>query len=371
MKKPSICFIITDAVSFKILCRGQFEYIRDNSNLDMTFISGGNQQDFINLEKRNVGKVHDAKLVRKPSITQDIKSLIALISYFSANRFDLVVYSTPKALLLGSIATTITRHNNTIAIIRGRAYENYTGKKRKAYQLLDRISLLASKKVIFISESLKEAYLREKLVNSKKSYLLGSGSSNGVDIDKFKSNNKASKQSKEFIVLLVGRICADKGLYDLAEIISMTQTQNTVFQLVGSVEDSASEEFLNSLISDYPNIQHISPTNNIEDYFKQADLHLFLTHREGFGNVAIEAASCGIPTFAYDVIGVKDSVKEGISGRKFPFQDFKSIANAIDEAASDEAFNEKYSHARDWAARNFDQKRVWENYLNFYLENIK
>lgn len=371
MSSSRVCFLSTDAISFQVLCRGQFEYFKENSNFDMTFISGGAKQNFTKLIEREVGKVFDAKLVRKPSVIQDIKSLITLVSYFSVNRFDLVIYSTPKALLLGSLATSITRHNNTIAIIRGRAYENYTGKKRKAYQFLDKIALLNSKKVIFISQSLKEAYLKEGLVSSEKSNLLGSGSSNGVDIDKFQPKNKQSTQKKQFVILIVGRICMDKGLYDLGEIINKVEADNIIFKLVGSIEDTSSERFLNSLISNYPNIEYIPPTSSIEDYFRQADLHLFLTHREGFGNVAIEAASCGVPTFAYDVIGVKDSVKEGVSGKKFPFKDFESIANSINEAATDKDFNKKYSHAREWAVKNFNQEYVWANYLNFYLENIK
>lgn len=369
MSKPKICFIITDAVSYQMLCRGQFEYFQENSNFDMTFISGGSKQDFDKLHKRQVGKVFDAELVRKPSVIKDIKSLITLISYFSVNRFDLVVYSTPKALLLGSIATSITRHNNTIAIIRGRAYEKFFGKKRKLYQLLDRVSLSNSKKVVFISESLKEAYLNEGLISPTKSYLLGSGSSNGVNFDKFQPRNLVHDQP--FTVLIAGRICVDKGIYDFAEIITHIQNKNIIFKLVGPIEDFSSEALLSSLMSDNPSIIHIPYTDSIEDHFIEADLHLFLTHREGFGNVAIEAASCGIPTFAYDVIGVKDSVKEGVSGKKFSFKDTASIAEAIDKASIDPHFNQRYTLAREWAIENFDQEKVWNNYLSFYNSVLK
>lgn len=368
MQNPRICFIVTDAISFQMLCRGQFEYFKENSDFDMTFVSGGDEHDFTKLIKRKVGNVFDANLVRKPSVIRDFKSLITLISYFSTNRFDLVVYSTPKALLLGSIATSITRHNNTIAIIRGRAYENYSGTKRKVYQLLDKVSLLSSKKVIFISDSLREAYLEEGLTNRSKSYLLGSGSSNGVDATRFQP--KKSTKNDSFTVLVAGRICIDKGIQDLVEVIANIKNKNITFKLVGPVEDPTSEVILSSLISNYPNIVHVPYTDNIEQHFIEADLHLFLTHREGFGNVAIEAASCGIPTFAYDVIGVKDSLKEGISGRKFNFKDTPSIAQAIDEASTDPSFEQKYRLAREWAIENFSQEKVWNDFLSFYKDNL-
>ena len=364
MQEPKICFILTDAVSYQMLCRGQLEYFKENSNFDMTFVSGGDKQDFDKLSKRQVGKLFDAKLVRKPSFVKDAKSLVTLITYFSVNRFDLVVYSTPKALLLGSIATSVTRHSNTIAIIRGRAYENFSGRKRKVYELLDKISLSNSKKVIFISASLKEAYLKEGLVSQSKSYLLGSGSSNGVNTDKFQPRNINS--GSPFTVLVAGRICNDKGIHDLAEIVGRIRNKNIIFKLVGPIEDASSEALLFSLMSNNPNIIHIPYTDNIEHHFIEADLHLFLTHREGFGNVAIEAASCGIPTFAYDIIGVKDSVKEGISGRKFDFKDTVSISKAIEEAALDPHFHSKYPLAREWAIKNFAQEKVWDNLLRFY-----
>ncbi|WP_438013053.1 glycosyltransferase [Psychrobacter raelei] len=368
MTEPKVCFIITDAISFEMLYRGQFEYFRDNSNLQMTFVSGGKKRDFIKLAKREVGEVFNVGLIRKPSVLKDFKTLLNLISYFSVNHFDLVIYSTPKALLLGSIATSITRHKNTIAIVQGRAYENFIGRKRWFYEILDKIALSQSKKVIFISQSLKDAYLKEGLVNSSKSYLLGSGSSNGVDTSKFIP--KKTNKKHPFTVLIAGRICADKGINDLAEVIKYLDTKNIFFKLVGPIEDASSEAILSSLMSDYPNITYVPYTDSIEHHFIGADLHLFLTHREGFGNVAIEAASCGIPTFAYDVIGVKDSVKEGVSGRRFSFKDTISIAKAIHEASINPNFDREYPLAREWAIENFTQEKVWNNFLSFYKDNL-
>lgn len=374
MRNLKVCFIVTDAITFNMLYRDQLEYFRDHTSLDITLVCGGNNQHLQLLSNRKVGNIFNAKLVRKPSPFKDLKSLVLLISYFTSNRFDLVVYSTPKALLLGSLATLLTRHKNTIAIVRGRAYENYSGKKRCFYQILDKISLLNSKQVIFISKSLMNAYLQEKLVAQKKSFLLGSGSSNGVNTEKFRPSNTRDKRlpndTKSFIVLIAGRICPDKGLYDLANVISLIKSENVIFRLVGPIEDKDSELFLDKLKQKHSNIEHIPYSKSIEDHFQQADLNLFLTHREGFGNVAVEAASCGVPTFAYNVIGVKDSVKQGVSGKKFNLGDTSSIAHAIDCAAKNPNFKAQYPSARLWVINNFSQNKVWERYLKFYENSI-
>ena len=363
---------MTDAISYKMLCRDQFEYFKDVSTLEVTLVSGGSKEDIRELIDRNVGKVYNAKLVRKPSLLNDIKSLIYLTVFIYNNEFDLVIYSTPKALLLGSIASFITRQENSLAIIQGRAYENFVGKKRFFYEFLDKLSLAASKNVVFVSKSLESKYLNEKLVHPKKSNVLGCGSFNGVNIEKFTKYKKYDRNSRDsFKVLIAGRICYDKGIVDLAEVLSYIDNPNITFQLVGPVEDKKSKYVLDKIISQYSNVEYIPYTDHIEDFFTTADLHLFLTHREGFGNVAIEAASCSVPTFAYDVVGVKDSVNEGISGKKFAFQDFKAIASAIDEASTDPNFNSKYPNARNWAIDNFEQKNVWNNYLGFYNSLMK
>lgn len=373
-----LCFLVTDAISFNVLTRGQLEYIRDYSDFDITLICGGSREQLDILRARNVGKVVNARFQRNPSVLKDAKSLTYLTYYLLFNRFDVIVYSTPKALLLGSLASFITLHRNSIALVRGRAYENFSGKKRKVYEILDRTSLLVSNEVIFISRSLEEAYLKDKLVSNNKTILLGAGSSNGVDTSKYIPKCSLENVDKQFqcdyepsvfTVVVVGRICSDKGLQDLSEVIKKIEQSSVRFLLVGQIEDEASESFLSSLMSNYSCIQHIPYTPDIVKYFQQADLHLLLSHREGFGNVAIEAASCGVPTFAYDVVGVRDSVNNGISGQRFKFRDTSAIAKAIDKAAIDSKFHQRYAGARDWVIENFEQKAVWQNYLNFYLQN--
>ena len=67
------------------------------------------------------------------------------------------------------------------------------------------------------------------------------------------------------------------------------------------------------------------------------------------------------------MVGVKDSVQHDITGLRFDFQDIESIAEAIAEAVKNpKTFKERFSKARAWAVENFEQKQVWENYLNFY-----
>lgn len=374
-----ICFIVTDASSFNVLFRDQLEYIRDNSDFNITLICGGSEQELGILRKRQVGRVLNVKFQRKPHLFDDARSLIYLTSYLLFNRFDIVVYSTPKALLLGSIASFATLQNKKIAVVHGRVYENFIGLKRYIFRSLDKLSFSASDNILFVSNSLFQNYIEEEIVDRKLATVVGNGSFNGVNIDVFKPVNLKQKFNlrKEFsipldsfLICIVGRICIDKGIKDIQEIVETLASDNIKFLFVGSFEDESSKNIVNNIVSNGQGY-HMPYTSNVHQVFQLSDLHLFLSYREGFGNVAIEAASCNLPTFAYDVVGIKDSVCDYISGRRFKLRDNATIANSINSAANDPDFNLKYSSAREWAIRKFEQKKVWKSYLSFYLNNIR
>lgn len=378
MPNKKICFIVTDAISFNVLCRGQLEYFRDHSDLDITLISGGSNKELDLLRKRGAGKVINAKFQRKPSPIQDARSLVFLIHYLRSDHFDLIVYSTPKALLLGSIAGTFSLKSKKIAVVHGRVYENFKGLKKSIFQAFDKLSFFTSNKILFVSKSLRQNYVDEKIIDNKTGKVIGQGSFNGVDVSIFQPVNSEEKLSlrtelglphDSFLVCIVGRICVDKGIRDIKLLAESQKNKRLKFVFVGSFEDDKSREVVKE-ITERNQGYYLPHTPRVYEIFQCSDLHLFLSHREGFGNVAVEAASCGTPTFAYDVVGVKDSVNNGISGQRFKFQDISAVSQAITESVHNDDFEQRYSSARDWVVENFDQEKVWDNYLKFYLANI-
>lgn len=367
---------MTDAISFNGLCRNQLEFFDKNTDIDITLLCGGSASDLDKLYKRNVGKVLHFPLYRKPNLGKDIFCLFKLFFFFLFNRFDLIVYSTPKALLLTSLATFFTFQKNRLAVVQGRVYENEKGLKRKIFQILDKFTFLFSSKVIFVSESVMLKSIQEKLLKSHKAVLLGSGSFNGVDTDKFSPIEYEQKKilrkkwnipENYFVICTIGRICKDKGIIELKNIIEKNKFTNSKFILVGRIEDELSRLIIDDLKKD-SNFSYIEYTLDIHEIFQLSDLHLFLSHREGFGNVAIEAAACGTPTFAYDIVGIKDSVKEGISGKRFKFKETEEIFYAIENFKASNI--NLYSECAAWAKDKFQQEKVWENYLKFYLSLI-
>lgn len=373
-----ICFIVTDAISFNILCKGQLEYFRDHSDFDITLICGGSKKELDVLRERKVGKVIDAKFKRKPSLVQDTKSLMFLIQYLWSNNFDLIVYSTPKALLLGSIASSFSLGSKTVAIVHGRVYENFIGLKKLIFQNFDKVSFKSSNKVLFVSKSLLQKYIDEEIIDNRTGKVIEEGSFNGVNIDVFQPVNLEEKLNlraklelpiNSFLICIVGRLCIDKGIKDIRSLAEGLKNTEVQFVFVGAFEDELSKEIVRE-IAERGQGYYIPHTTKVHEIFQASDLHLFLSYREGFGNVAIEAASCGIPTFSYDVVGVRDSVCNSISGQRFKFHDVTSIVEEIKDAVKDSSFSFKYIDSRKWVIDNFEQHKVWKNYLNFYLQSL-
>ena len=372
-----ICFLMTDAVSFNVLYRDQLEYIRDHSDVDITLICGGDEQQLDILRARNIGKVIDLNFQRKPSLFKDAQALLLLIRYMLSHRFDVVVYLTPKALLLGSMASAFTLQKRRIAFSVGRAYENFSGLKKKVFQGLDTLSFALSHEVLFVSESLLSVCLEEKILKKSKASVIDNGSFNGINVDLLQPVAQIEKESLKkkykvpvntFVIGVVGRVCDDKGFKDIEYISEKLRDENVYFIFIGDFEDDIGKTVVEKVVEDNKGI-YIPANSNVHEVFQCADLHLFLSYREGFGSVAIEAASCAVPTFAYDVVGVKDSVKEGVSGQKFNFQDMSSVTEAIRDAATDEEFEKRYPDARDWAIANFERKQLWQSYLSFYMSS--
>ena len=105
---------------------------------------------------------------------------------------------------------------------------------------------------IIVSESLKSKIVELKLAKSNKIKVLGYGSSNGIDIEKFsKQFNSIPFDVKEaisghFVIGFVGRIVKDKGIKEVVEMFKILQHRNLKVKLLilGNPEkdDSISNE---------------------------------------------------------------------------------------------------------------------------------
>jgi glycosyltransferase involved in cell wall biosynthesis len=88
--------------------------------------------------------------------------------------------------------------------------------------------------------------------------------------------------------------------------------------------------------------------------------------REGFGLNVIEANAFGTPCVAYDVPGLRDSVKNGETGLLVKSGDIKALADEIVRILSDEKLRKRLSQR----ALNYAKQFNWDTCTDMFLKSF-
>ncbi len=93
------------------------------------------------------------------------------------------------------------------------------------------------------------------------------------------------------------------------------------------------------------------------DWMRRSHVIVNPSPREGWGLTNIEAGACGTPAVASDADGLRDSVRDGVTGMLFPYGDYAALAGHLVKILADDTLREELSrNAAAWA-RTF----TWEN----------
>lgn len=370
MKKRKVFQLITVSKSVYLL-KGQIEYLRKN-DINMHLISSEGKE----LEQYPNDIIHKIEMNREISILKDIKSLLNLIFLFIKERPYIVNAGTPKAGLLGMIASYITRRPHRVYTVRGLRLETVSGIKYKILFLMEKIAMFCATDIIAISESLKTRVIELNLNNGKNIIVFGNGSSNGLNLKEYsKNNNKIEndilkKLNGQFVIGYLGRLVKDKGIEDLVKAFKIIEKKyrNVKLLVIGSIEDgdSISKNDL-TFILENKNVVYKNHVDNPVNYYNNMDVFIFPTYREGFGNVSIEAQALGIPTITYNVTGAKDTVINNETGFIVEPGDYVKIAEKIELLLINEKLKARMgTKGEEWVNNNFSNEIIWGKLMRFY-----
>lgn len=322
-------------------------------------------------------KIVNIPLKRKISIYWDIKAFRLLQKHFSAAGFMSVHSMTPKAGLLAMSAAFFTKIPNRYHTYTGQIWVTRKGLYRIFFKKIDWLISQLSTFTMADSASQVKFLIKEKVCKPEKIGMLGLGSISGVDNDIFKSDPLIREQmrrkfliSQEVCLLLyVGRITKDKGINDLLQAFTELKKkyEKIALWVVGPDEEGIATRLNSSDPEIYSSIRWFGPSFNPEIYMASADVLLLPSHREGFGTVIIEAASCALPTIAYKIDGVIDAVVDGKTGLLVRKGDVRDFQNKIEVLYSDTRLRLKLGDsAQKRAKENFSSRLITEAWLDFY-----
>jgi len=151
------------------------------------------------------------------------------------------------------------------------------------------------------------------------------------------------------VLLYVGRISEEKGVNELPYIYQKVLKQIPNLQLViagkGPEEEKLKKELPTTKFLGW--IEHSS----LPDIYSAADLLILPSKFDTFGNVIIEAFSCGCPVISYNTKGPKDIIENEKSG--YLVSTKEKMADTIITHFKSKANNVKMSSAAQERAKDF------------------
>ena len=170
------------------------------------------------------------------------------------------------------------------------------------------------------------------------------------------------------IVLYVGRISEEKGVFQIPEIIETVQKSNEKVRMV-FVGSGPSQARLQEIMPEALYIDWIAHPE-LPSIYSAADLFLFPSKFDTFSCVVLEAMSCGLPVLAYNTKGPRDIIEDGKSG--FLVRSSKDMSEKIRWYFTAPENRMNYGTAAIERANYYDQNRIMNQLLfDVKLDGIK
>ena len=388
MKKKLIRLTTVD-LSLDKLIPGQLKYM--SSVFDVIGVASDTGL-LDKVRKREGVRMVNIPMEREISLLKDLRSLIALFFFFRKERPDILHCNTPKGSLLALLAGLFAGVPNRIYLVTGLRYQGTTGFFRFILKTMERVSCFCATQVIPEGHGVLHTLHADHITN-KRLRVLHYGNINGIDTSYF--SRKCLEENfrsalgftdDDFVFIFVGRIVRDKGMNELAEamkkLISEKRSKQVKLLLVGSFEKGNplygdNEDFLRNS----EHVKFVGWQEDVRPYLAAADALVFPSYREGFPNVPIQAGALDIPCIVTNINGCNEIIKDNLNGKiiRAPYaQQGKRdslMENALYETMKwfiehPEEVKRMGRNARGMITSRYEQKDVWKEILNLYLELV-
>jgi glycosyltransferase involved in cell wall biosynthesis len=108
-----------------------------------------------------------------------------------------------------------------------------------------------------------------------------------------------------------------------------------------------------------------------ERYMAAADIFCLPSYREGFGQVIIEAAACGVPAVATRIYGITDAVEDGKTGLLFTPGDVDRLAEMLLKLVEDKVLRQRMAeHGMARTLELFDSRKVTAQLIDLFDKSL-
>jgi glycosyltransferase involved in cell wall biosynthesis len=202
--------------------------------------------------------------------------------------------------------------------------------------------------IVAPSESLRQ-YISSKFEIAKPISVIPTG----VNLELFDQSRRAEFRARQgwanqFVIISTGRLAPEKNWPDLIKTVATIMQRHPQVHLVllgdGPQRSDLEQLTKDLLVAKKVTFLGIVPYEKVPEFLIASDLFAFASLTETQGLVTLEAMASGLPVVAYDGIGTRDVVDDGING-------ILTQANPLDLAAAPKVRLEKWTFMywpKDW-----------------------
>lgn len=310
---------------------------------------------------------------------RDFKYCLELRRLYRKEKPDLVHHVAMKPCLYGSIAARWARVGCCVNAVAGfgtlfSSRSRVIGAVRpfvlNAFRHL--FSYTNSRLIVQNTDDVYEFEHKLKLQADQIRLIRGSG----VDLETFCPADRSTANNVPLIVM-VSRLLADKGVLELIEAGKLLRQRGVACRiaLVGDADPenvhAVSDEVLHAAESTGA-VELWGRRSDVADIYKQADIAVLPSYREGLPKSLIEAAACGLPIVTTDVPGCREIVNEGVNGFLVPVKQSEPLADALGKLVQDADLRRKMGErSREKAIAEFDVTLVVQETFAIYEELLR
>lgn len=382
-QQNKLVHIVTSPMTAWAFLRGQLRFMKERG-FDVTLISAPGWELNEIAQQEGVEPIA-VPMLREPAPWSDSVTLARMTKLLRRLRPQIVHCGTPKACLVGGLAARCAGVSARVMTLHGMRADGLTGPKRQLMLFLERLSCASAQRVYCVGESLRARALELRLSSASKLRVLGAGTANGIDVQRFARTPALLERSQALrarlhvpadasVVGFVGRLVRDKGVDELIGAFGELKREfpNLILLLVGPLENyDGLDPELRTRITGDPQIVHTGFLEDTESAYPLMTVLALPTYREGFPYVPMEAAAMEVPVVATRVTGCVDAVVDGRTGTLVPPRDAAALATALATYLRDASLCRQHGQAgRARVENEFRPEPIWQLLYEEYCEML-
>lgn len=220
------------------------------------------------------------------------------------------------------------------------------------------------------SESMIEELEREGIPGTMKIW------ARGIDIERFNPNKRDMEWRRsvgfaddEIVVTFVSRLVWEKELRTYIDSVKKIQEKYPKVRALVVGNGQAEQEAKELLPAGY--FTGFAKGEDLAKAYASADIFMFPSHTETFGNVTLEAMASGLPCIVADAIGSKSLVDDAVNGFLARKEDVNDFTEQLEKVVSNPVLRTKMSKKSREMALGYQWESINKGLVENYIEVLQ